>query len=149
MNRQNDILDYLVEKCRGLFPNKKQLFNPYTVANNSELYLVDGFGVGFGSLAEQNSITGCIRASQDFIIPITKKFYSLENAAEKRQDFEKELMAEAMDLIKNITADVQLGGNANRCLFTGAPGGIEQVFGESQQYIFINLIFNASFNENL
>ncbi len=146
--KQNKIADYLVEKIQALFPEKKQLFNPYTIENNNELYLLNGFGVGFGAMLEQNSVTGCININQDFIIPLSKKFYALENAAEKRQDFEKDLMDEAMTLIKNISRDVQLGGLSNRCMFTGSPG-IQQVFGESQQYIYLVLTFNASFRENL
>lgn len=148
MTKQNQIADYLVEKCRTLFPGKKQLFNPYAMETNNELYLADGFGVGFGALQEINSVTGCLNFSQDFIIPLSRKFYALENDAEQRQDFEKELMEEAVALIKNIAKDVQLGGKANRCVFTGSPG-IQQVFSESQQYIYITLTFNASFRENL
>lgn len=148
MTKQNKIADYLVEKCQALFPRKKQLFNPYSIETNNELYLVDGFGVGFGALLELNSVTGCLNFSQDFIIPICRKFYALENDAEQRQDFEKELMEEAVALIKNVAKDVQLGGLSSRCVFTGSPG-IQQVFSESQQYIYISLTFNASFRENL
>jgi len=148
MNKQNQIADYLVEKCRSLFPKKKQLFNPYDVRINNEIYLVDGFGVGFGAIQEENSVTGCLRFNQDFLIPLSRKFYSLENDAEDRQEFEKELMAEAMVLIKAISKDVNLGGLASRTVFSGSPG-IQQVFGESQQYIFLTLTFNASFKENL
>lgn len=148
MNKQNQIADYLVEKCRSLFPNKKQLFNPYDVRINNETYLADGFGVGFGAIQEIESVTGCLRFAQDFLIPLSRKFYSLENNAEDRQEFEKELMAEAMVLIKAIAQDVNLGGLASRTVFSGSPG-IQQVFGESQQYIFLTLTFNASFKENL
>lgn len=148
MNKQNQIADYLVAKCRDLFPNKKHLFNAYDMETNNELYLADGFGLGFGAIQEAEFVTGCLRFNQDFIIPLSRKFYSLESDVEKRQDFEKELMEEAVTLIKNIARDVQLGGLASRVLFSGSPG-IQQVFGESQQYIFISLTFNASFKENL
>lgn len=148
MSKANDILEYLEEKCRGLFPNKKQLFNPYAVRLNNELYLVDGFGVGFGAISNPEYISGCIRLSQDFIIPLTRKFYALENNSEDRLKYEQELMAEATVLIKALSKDVNLGGNATRCNFSGSPG-IQQVFSESQQYIFLTLTFNASFKENL
>lgn len=148
MTKQNQIADYLVDVLKELFPGKKQLFNPYSIETNNELYLINGYGVGYGALNPEPSVGCCINFNQDFIIPLTKKFYSLENAADKRQDFEKELIDEAVSLIKNIEGDVHLGGLSRRCVFTGSPG-IQQVFSESQQYIFISLTFNASFTENL
>lgn len=148
MSKANEILEYLVEKCHGLFPDKKVLFNPYSIETNNELRLVDGFGVGFGAITNPEFISGCIRINQDFIIPISRKFYALENDSEKRQDHEQILMEEATKLIKAITKDVQLGGHATRSAFTGSPG-IQQVFSESQQYIYLTLTFNASFKENL
>lgn len=148
MSKANQILEYLVKKCETLFPEKKQLFNPYTIQTNNELYLADGFGVGFGAITNPEFISGCIRINQDFIIPISRKFYARENDSEKRQDYEQILMEEAARLIKDITKDVNLGGHATRSNFTGSPG-IQQVFSESQQYIFLTLTFNASFKENL
>lgn len=148
MNKASQILEYLEAKCRELFPNKKQLFNPYNVRLNNELYLVDGFGVGFGAISNPEYISGCIRLEQDFIIPLARKFYALENASDERQKYEQELMEEATVLIKALSRDVQLGGNATRCNFVGSPG-VQQVFSESQQYIFLTLTFNASFKENL
>jgi hypothetical protein len=81
-------------------------------------------------------------------IPLTKKFYSLENNSEKRQNYEQELMEEAMVLIRLFEQDQSLGGAAAKFSFV-SHAGIQQVFGESQQYIFVNLNFNAEFIENL
>lgn len=148
VTKQNKISDYLVARCRELFPSKKQIFNPYDMESNNEEYLEDGFGVGYGAIQEGEFLTGCLMFQQDFTVQLTKKFYSLENDADRRLEFEKELMNEAVALIKNLARDVQLGGLASRVLFSGSPG-IQTVFPESQQYIFISLTFNASFRENL
>lgn len=142
------VYDYLQAKCETLWPEKKQLFNPYTIEHNNELRLMDGFGIGFGAFTDVPKAGCCFGMAQDYVITISKKFYALENDSDKRMDFEQELMGEAVDLLQNITQDANLAGNVSKCVFTGSPG-VQQVFSESQQFVFVSLTFNAEFTVNL
>lgn len=142
------IYEYLVSKCETLWPAKKQIFNPYDLARNNEMFLADGFAIGFGPFEEVQKAGCCFGFKQDYTISITKEFKALEHATAKRMTFEQDLMGEAVDLIKNIAADAKLGGNVGKCIFEGAPG-IEPVFTESQNFISVSLTFNAEFEESL
>lgn len=148
MNDLSAIYEYLVGKLEGLFPEKQQLFNPYDVATNNELMLKDGFGIGFGAFSERGSVGRCLKMSHDILIPLTKRFYALENDEATRMEFEQDLMEEAFDLILALLKDQTLGGTACRVSFQGSPG-VQQIFQEKQPYIFATLTFNVEYNQNL
>lgn len=142
------IHDYLVTKCATLWSTKQRLFNPYDIEVNNELHLRNGFAIGFGAFEEVDVIGCCSKISQDFLITVSKKFYALEHDEEKRMTTEKALIEEAHALIKNIAADPKLGGAASKTAFRGSTG-IQQVFQESQPFIFVTMTYNAEFTETL
>lgn len=143
-----NITAYMATEIEAELPEKKRLFNPYNVEINNELYLQDGYGIGYGAQSTVPVAGCCLRIQQDISLVLTKKFYALENDSEKRHDYEQELMEEAMQLVRLFEMDQALGGNASKCSYQG-HNGIQQVFTESQQYIFVTMNFQTEFIENL
>ncbi len=142
------IYDYLVAKCATLWPNKTRIFNPYQVARNDEQFLRDGFGVGFGGVSENPTTGRCLRLVQEYVIPISKVFRSLEHDAARRMQADKELVAELMNLVVELNRDQNLGGTAARTTFVSATA-IDSVFSESQQFIHTTLTFSVEYMVNI
>ncbi len=142
------IYDYLVEKVKEKLTHKVQLFNPYDIGTNNELFLRDGFGVGFMGGAQQPMQGCCIRLSRDIKITLTKKFYATENDADNRALAEKELLEEAVILMKHFEGDSQLGGLAAKFTFQN-DSGIQQIYTNSQYYIFLEMNFDAEFIDEI
>jgi hypothetical protein len=139
----------IITDLKEIFPNKTRLYNGYTIQSNNELALDNGFGVAYGSGRNGNKFIGTkMGVERDFTISLTKKYYALENESEQRAIAERELMEDFQTMVKHFEGDADLDGIAAKFLYA-TDSGIQQIFTESQNFIYISVTFDSEYFETL
>lgn len=141
------IYDTMISIISTNYPDKIELINPYSIGDNDDLSLRNGFGLTVGN-SVPDEISNCILSqTRDFEVVLSKKLFSRDNSISARKIEEKALMNEAFTLHKAFKGDAGLRVAVNSIHFAG-DDGIQFVFGEDRQnYIYGIFTFECYYSE--
>ena len=152
MSILSDIYDEIVSVLETNYPDHNKLTNPYSIEENNEQALRQGYGLAVGPSQNTQRFTGCkMSIAREFRVIFTRQVYALEQDIDAKQEADKQLMEDQRLLIKEIEKDPQLDVGSNgltKFVFT-EDTGIEYVHPEKQSFIKLETIFIMEYIENL
>lgn len=149
MSNVTTAFDNLATRIQTILPNHVRLTNPYSLDQNSEQFLDQGWGLGFGSDSNSNRLQSCqLSLTQSFIVPITRKYFATEFGVENKATMEKNLMEDRFLLIKDLEKDTTLNGGDINVRYIGSSG-IQTVFSGRDVFLSIVLQFDVEIFEDL
>lgn len=134
-----------------LLTGKTEIPNPYSLENNTELFLKNGWGVIIGSA--QNSAMNIIKddiESREFTVVITRQIFRLESDT-AIMPAESLTLLEDIRTVKNDFLDFdQIGieGSIEQIRFISASG-IQFLQLGSFNFIYATLTFNFEYSETI
>jgi hypothetical protein len=143
MSNVSDCYDAFVARIEAVLPNHTRLSNPYEIEQNIEPLMIQGWGLGMGASTNTNRELSCrVSIRRQFSLVLTRKFYALEADAESKASTEKELLEDQLLVIKDLCSNSDLSGLIGVVDFE-SDGGIEQVYGEKDQFLALRSTFTA------
>jgi hypothetical protein len=130
----------------------RRLANAYSPAANSETALAKGYGVTLGPAQNTNRYLGSLATmSREFGVVLTKHVVANEGDATGLATLEKNLMEDALLIVKAIEEDASLGGTAEKAAFVSDDGiGFVEPKDEDQPGHFVcRLTFEIEYRESL
>lgn len=143
MSNFSNLYDAIVDRIEAVLPNHTRLTNPYAVEQNPEGLLRQGWGLGLGAGSNTNRELSCrISIARDFNIVLSRKFYAKESDVENKAAVEKDLFEDLILLVRDFCDNSALPGALGIVSYT-SDGGIEQVFGEKDNYLVLRTTFSV------
>jgi hypothetical protein len=149
MSNFSSLYDAIVLRLETVLPNHMRLTNPYNVDQNPEGLLRQGWGLGLGSGSNTNRELSCrISIQRDFNIVLSRKFYAKESDVQNKADVEKQLFEDLILIVRDFCDNSALPGALGIVNYS-SDGGIEQVFGEKDNYLVLRTVFTVEHLETI
>lgn len=128
------ILTKMEEAITGALPTYQKLSNPYTVSDNPDTFLREGYGITIGS-AQQSRITqGSVGVQRTLSFILTKEVFATESDDATRTSTWLELINEQLAVLKLFEADFTLGGSVLKIEYN-SDEGIQFVQNKSDKFL--------------
>jgi len=150
MSNITAIFDVIDSTLDAMFlPTSKKLVNPYVPEQNDDKSLARGFGFYIGSGVNTNRQLGCFASIRRYVTIInTIVNRGTERDIVIRQTSEKQLLEDQFKLIKELENDPSLSAVVAKMVYL-SDNGIEQVYGQDNNYLMIQTTFEMEYLEGV
>ena len=143
MNKQVDVYNGIIALIETLLPEYQRLWNPYDLFENTELYYIKGFSVGYGAGAREDLQLGCphISINRTLSVNFTRMISGKETDPQERAAQASALIEDSYRVYKEITLQSVIGGQSIKAEFI-SDSGISYIYTNVQKYYVIEALFN-------
>lgn len=118
MTQISDIIDQWSTLIEGQISGITEIPNPYEPQKNPDLYLQNGYGVGFGPAENTNrSVGGHASIERDFDIMLFRQIAATENDTDGVKTVAKAMLEDQLKIIKVVEKDPSLAKTCVKCVF--------------------------------
>lgn len=150
MSKVTDIHDALLTDLQALFPEKIRIPNPYSLEDNSELNLINSYGLSIGSASEDDGEFNSVFVLRTFTVSLTKEVFRIETQEDAFDTASKEIL-EDLKLLRNELCkgdELQVASSID-IIKLGGDSGIEFLLGEKSKFLTITLSFDIGYMEEI
>lgn len=141
MSNFSDLYDAVVTRIEAVLPNHARLVNPYAVESNPEGMLRQGWGLALAAGTNTNRNLSCrLTFGRTFTVVLSRKFYAKESDVTSKASTEKELFEDLILLTRDFCDNSDLPGSLGLINYE-SDGGVEQVFGEKDNFLVMRANF--------
>ena len=148
MSMVSDAYDNLLARIGSLFPAEggyHELTNPYDVEDNSNLFLVRGWGMAIGAMVNTNLLTcNTVSSTYEGKILITRELASQESDTTRKHDRVKELLEDQRRVLNDFQRSHTLEDEGFEFELESG-NGIQTVRIGNFSYLMIEMNFNVKF----
>lgn len=149
MSNVSLVYDGLLTKLNALFPAKSRIPNPYSLEQNIDNFLVDGFGLKVGpespsEFVEYNSFT----LARQFSVVLTSEMVSTASDTDVQDDISTNLLEDVYIARKMIFAPDRMGLAAVQKADIGSSSEITAVKVGQRKFLSIEFSFSIDINES-
>jgi hypothetical protein len=149
MTQISNIIDRFSTLIEGQVSGVTQIPNPYEPEGNSDLWLNNGYGVGYGSADVDRREVGCkIYLRREIIVMLLRRVEANENDASGVEAIAKNVMEDELKIIKAVENDNTLNGNAIDASYIDTTP-LEYLVGDRGRYFILNIGFSVLYAEDL
>lgn len=151
MSKVSTIIDAVDTRLDSLFSASKiKIPNPYSLEDNNEMFLREGYGFKIGTASVEASEFCNYAYSLNFIVVITKEVLKLDSDNAVYKTASKALLEDLKTLQDNMLGYSQLnqGDSIELIRFEGSDG-IEFIKNDKSNFIFLEASFSFVIRENL
>lgn len=148
MSILSSTLDAMISKMGTLFPQHTRLPNPYSLDQNPEPYLAEGFGILLGSGSENRVAQSSVGIKRRISVVQTRSFIAVDSDPTVKEATEKLLIEDQMTLLKDLEQDLTLGGVVLNIAYA-SDGGIQSVYSNQKQFLKIETQFSVIYIESI
>lgn len=139
MSKVSTIYDALQTLVESNLTTYTKIPDPYKLEDNTELFLVKGFGIGMGNGENtERLVCGYISIRRSFTIALVNKVTTTENNLSSIATSEKNIMEDCYTLIKALEADTDLQGNCVKSTYL-SDSGIEFIDSDLGKYLLLQM----------
>lgn len=150
MTKISDAYDLMILRLQTLFPDHRQIPNPYKLDENSELLLRQGYGLSISVGENTNRQVGCqMSIRRDMIVSLTRVVRANEFDVSAKDSAIKQLFEDQYLLIKDVETYPGLNSNDIVSAKYTTDNGIQFVFGEKDNYMALETTIAVEYFENL
>ena len=115
MSNISDIIDTLEALVESQVTGITKIPNPYEPEANNDLYLQNGYGIGFGAGSNTDrNINGRVTIQRDFLVMLFRVVSATEQDGDAIKTSSKEVLEDELKIIKAIVNSDVLNGAGNR-----------------------------------
>ena len=147
----SNVYDGLVTRLTALFPNKTVIPYPYSLADNPNQFLIDGYGIKVGGGSNSDLSSDYSSAINHTIsIVLTREVYGFTGVSSTLVT-ETKAIYDDMYLLKNDLLDLSRVSP----MFQGetveyeSDGGIEDITGDQQRFISLEVVFTFDLTQEI
>ena len=149
MSKITTVYDELLTILAAIFPEKKRIFNPYSLTDNPQHNLRDSYGLLKTTTDRVDAEFKGFTDSHGFKVVLTKEVVRMESQTDQVDDVHRELIEDAFELRERIYRYDKLGLTSEVVnTEIGSVSGVEQFYNEKAKFVSISIDFNILVNEN-
>lgn len=150
MSKISQIIDKLSQIIEAEISGITEIPNPYEPEANSDLYLQNGYGVGFGNASNSNRNMGAtVTIEREFFIMLFRLVAATPQDTAAIKTSAKNLLEDELKLIKAIELNRDLDKLAMNAQYTGSDS-LDFLAGETGNRYFQQIItVSVEYRENL
>lgn len=149
MSKITTVYDELLTVLSTIFPEKTRIFHAYSLEDNPEHNLRDGYGLIKGSTDRVESEFKSFTDSHGFEVILTREVLRLESDVDPIDDVHRALIEDAFELRERIYRYDKLGLQTeieNTEILT--VSGVSLFLANKSKFVSISIAFNILINEN-
>jgi hypothetical protein len=148
MSKATDCFDKINTLVASALSTFTKLPDVYKLSENPQLYLRNGFGIGFGPASNTNRhICNQVTIKRSFTISLIKQVIALE-MSDDRRTFEKDIINSLYSVINAFENDRTLNGSAVKIEFM-SDSGVQFLEGDTESYILLEGSFDVEYFEQI
>lgn len=148
MSNVSSIYDAFKSEMSTTFASKTQIPNPFSIENNNDNTLRDGYGIRFGAAGLASFDLPSFQGySREIVVTFTTQVFRTDNNILKLEDAQKALMENQNTLINSLAKSRAFDDYAVSVEFT-TDSGIEFVFGDKFSFLYIDSSFEVQYKED-
>ena len=148
MSRITEIYDAIVSVLSTELTGYTRLPNPYSVDQNTFLYLQNGYGLAIGPGVDTERYVGClITWRRDFTIIVVNQITTTMNNTDAKVIIEKGLLDAHDGLRKAIYLNSTLGGKAIKATLTDDQG-VSFIDADALKFIAVEMTVSVEYQED-
>ena len=149
MSKITTVYDELLTILSTIFPEKKRIYNPYSLTDNPQHNLRDSYGLLKTTTDRVDAEFKGFTDSHGFKVVLTKEVVRMESQTDQVDDVHRELIEDAFELRERIYRYDKLGLTSEVVnTEIGSVSGVEQFYNEKAKFVSISIDFNILVNEN-
>lgn len=143
----SEIYDSVVSSLNTLYSTKTRIPNPYSLPDNPEQLLKDGYGLKFGG-SNLESYELCRRKEvASFSVVLTREFFKLDSDVDSFDDPTKSILEDAESFKSLFYATNNIGEEEIIDINIESTSGLENVQGDKYNFISIEVTFTIKYFE--
>lgn len=151
MSRASTAFDAFKARVVAVLPNHSELSNPYSLEQNLETAMRQGFGIQILPAENPKRNLSCkLSVRRGMALVLTRKFYASELNRAAKESVEKQLLEDQYLVIKDLEADPTLGVSSvvTRSEWQ-SDGGIQFVFTDDKPFYSLITNFELEYLEDI
>jgi hypothetical protein len=149
MSEITTIFDTLVTRTQALLPSHVRLSNPYTLEQNNEQKLRQGWGLAvLGGVNTERSVSCISSVARSVEIKITRKVYALEQDQSKKADADKALLEDLQLIVDDLEKNYTLTTGKFIAKYI-SDSGIVPIFVEKDNFLSLVISVTVEYQRNL
>lgn len=150
MSKISQIVDKLSEVVEACIPGVTEIPNPYEPEVNNDLYLQNGYGVGFADSTNTNRNLGNkISIEREFMVMLFRIVAATPQDTAAIKTSAKDLLEDELKIIKAIESNRDLDKIAINAQYTGS-GSVEFLAGDTgDRYFQLIISISVEYSEVL
>jgi len=150
MSKISTVYDTLLAELVALFPDKTQIPNAYAIAENSEIFLRDGWGISVGASNRQPHEFKTLHRERVFTVLLSREVIRTESNADAWNAEVKALLEDINTLYVRIENVDQLDiPDEIEDMLSSVESGVQFVLGEKSDFIYSEAELIVKVRENL
>lgn len=153
MTTISNIYDSLYSTLQGQFTTKFELVNPYELSDNNDQYLNDGYAIAWAIGTDNQQLPKVIKGfDREFIVVLTRAYYSTDLDTSKRKTAEKNLLEDQLTVIKLFKSFSEKSNTPTsyvELIEYIDDNGVEFVFTDRQRILALRTRFKITYKEKL
>ena len=148
MSNVTDIYDKMATILSTVYSTKTIIPNPFSVADNNDNLLKDGYGFYFGGAGLPSFDLPSFQGySREFILVLVRGIYRADDNTSLFGSTQKAMIEDQNTFINTLAKDRTLDNDLVSVEFTG-DGGIEFVYGDKFSFLQLTSTFEAQYKED-
>lgn len=149
MSIYSTLYDNMITRIEAVLPTHQRLHNSYALEQNNAQFLKLGYGLAINEGINSNRNVGCrLSIKQTLNVSITRKLYAREFDAVSKATTDKDLLEDALLIIKDFEINTTLNNSSSVIKFI-QHSGINNIFVEKDNYLSIQLNFELELFDTL
>lgn len=149
MTNVSNIIDQLSTIVEAQVAGVTSIPDPYDPESNNDLYLQNGYAIGFGSVQRARTVMcGRVYLRREFQIMLFRMVAATEQDGSAIKTSSKAILEDELKIIKAIENDTTLGGYAINAEFTDGDA-LQYLEGDRGRYWQLITAFSVEYAESL
>jgi hypothetical protein len=150
MSKITTVYDTILTALTAIFPEKTRLNDPYTLSDNPEHLLRDGYGLRKGSTEQGISELCSLSEIHGFEVSLCREIVRTESQDVPLDDEVKGLLEDAFELRERVYRYDELGIDTDITNVTlGSVSEVSSFVANKGKFITVSVAFNVQVTENI
>lgn len=149
MSKVTNIFNLFENVIIDSLPGKTKIPNPFSVENNSDNFLKDGYGIYYGAAAVSDIEFPTYQVySREIVVIFTREVHRVGSDSDALTEKQNLILEDQNNLIDSLANSRNFDSDVIRLEFTG-DSGLDFVFGDKFNFLSITTTFEVSYKEEL
>lgn len=145
----SSVYDALVTLIGTTLSSYTKIMNPYIPEDNAEIFMVKGYGVGFGAATNTERLLACkLSVLRNFKVVLINQVVVTDHDELGHAALEKSILEDSIKILSALETDTTLNGNAVKSKYV-TDSGIEFLEGDRTKYLLLEIDVEIEYFENL
>lgn len=150
MSKISTVYDALLARLAAIFPGKTRIPNAYDVANNTDLFLRNGWGLRIASSNYFEMEFNTYANDRGFAVVLTREVIKIDTQTDQIDVISKLLLEDVNTLQKELINPSQLGVlDSIEIINLSSTTGITEVFTNNEKFLSIEVSFSTKIAESI